>query len=312
MGFGRRPSFAPSRTNRQSTIGPRLSLDAETKLVTLIGQPVAHSRSPLMHNTAFAAQGLNYAYTACAVAPDAVGDAAAGLRALGVAGANVTIPHKQAVIPHLDTLTERAEAIGAVNTLFWDDPNRLVGDNTDAAGFRAPLAAHAEQLRGREMLIFGAGGAARAAGYALSVHFAPERLTLAARTPSRAEALAADLAPFDETGALEVVPEDEAGPAVRSARLLVNATPLGMEPETSGTPWPHAEDFSAEQIAYDLVYAPPRTRFLREAERQGATPLGGLEMLLGQAAAGYRHWTGHSLPTEAVRRALKAHGSKNE
>jgi shikimate dehydrogenase len=269
-----------------------------------------------MHNTAFAAQGLNYAYAACAVAPDAVGDAVAGLRALGVTGANVTIPHKQAVIPHLDTLTERAEAIGAVNTLFWDgdeeEGGRLAGDNTDAAGFRAPLAAHAERLCGRKMLIFGAGGAARAAGYALLAHFAPERLTLAARTPSRAEALAADLAPFDETGALEVVPEDEAGPAVRSARLLVNATPLGMEPETSGTPWPRTEDFSAEQIAYDLVYAPPRTRFLREAERRGATPLGGLEMLLGQAAAGYRHWTGHALPTEAVRRALKAHGSRNE
>ena len=101
-----------------------------------------------MHNTAFAEQGLNVAYAACAVAPEAVGDAVAGLRALDFAGANVTIPHKEAVIPHLDALTERARAIGAVNTLFWDEDGRLTGDNTDAAGFRAPLEGHAEHLRG--------------------------------------------------------------------------------------------------------------------------------------------------------------------
>jgi shikimate dehydrogenase len=291
--------------NRKPPIEIRQSLDAETTLVALLGQPVAHSHSPLMHNTAFAEQGLNVAYAACAVAPEAVGDAVAGLRALGFAGANVTIPHKEAVIPHLDALTERARAIGAVNTLFWDEDGQLAGDNTDAAGFRAPLEGHAEHLRGSDLLIFGAGGAARAASYALLTGFAPARLTLAARTPEKAEALAADLAPFDETDTLGVVPFGEAGPAVRSARLLVNATPLGMHPETDATPWPHLEDFSEDQIAYDLVYAPPRTRLLREAEARGATPIGGLDMLVGQAAASYRRWTDRPMPTEAVRQALR-------
>lgn len=285
-------------------------LGAETELVALIGQPVAHSLSPLMHNAAFDEQGLGYVYAAFDVAPQALGEAVAGLRALSFAGANVTVPHKEAVIPHLDRLTERAEAIGAVNTLFWDSDDdsdgSLAGDNTDAAGFLAPLEAHADALRGSPALIFGAGGAARAASYALlTSQFAPDRLTLAARTPERAERLAADLAPFDEKSALAVVPEDEAGPAVRAARLLVNATPLGMAPETDGTPWPDASDFSEGQIAYDLVYTPRETRFLREAEGRGAMPIGGLGMLVGQAAASYRRWTGRRMPTAAVRQALR-------
>jgi shikimate dehydrogenase len=283
----------------------RKSPDADTRLVALLGHPVGHSLSPLIHNTAFRAQGLNFAYAALDVAPDDVADAVAGLRALGFAGANVTIPHKEAVISHLDALTDRAEAIGAVNTLFWDEKERLAGDNTDAAGFLAPLADHAERLRHSEMLIFGAGGAARAAAYGLLTQHAPARLTLAARTPAKAERLAADLAPYDAGDALAVVPFDEAGSAVRAARLLVNATPLGMAPRAGGTSWNQTEDFHEDQFAYDLVYAPPRTRFLRETEAEGATPVGGLGMLVGQAAESYRRWTGREMPTGAVRRALR-------
>jgi shikimate dehydrogenase len=289
-------------TNRSSKIAHPGSL------VALLGRPVAHSLSPLMHNTAFRAQDVSHVYVAFEVAPQALGEAVAGLRALGLAGANVTVPHKEAVVEHLDALTERAEAVGAVNTLFWKKNGALTGDNTDAAGFLAPLEPRADRLRGRNALIFGAGGAARAATYALLTSgFALRRLTLAARTPSRAERLAADLAPFDEKGALAVVPEGEAGEAVRSAHLLVNATPLGMEPDPEGTPWSDASDFSGGQLAYDLVYAPRETRFLHEAERQGATPIGGLEMLVGQAAASYRRWTGRDMPTGAVRQALREH-----
>ena len=294
--------MSPPQSNRT------VMLDAETRLVALLGHPVAHSRSPLIHNTAFARQGLNMAYAALDVVPEALEEAVDGLRALGFAGANVTIPYKEAVKPHLDALTERAAAIGAVNTLFWDEEGRLAGDNTDAAGFLAPLDVHAEILNGCEVLIFGAGGAARAAGYALLTEYAPARLTLAARTPSKAERLADDLSPYDENDALAVVPFGEAGADVRSARLLVNATPLGMHPDTDGTPWAQGADFSEGQIAYDLVYAPPKTRFLREASQHGATPVGGLDMLVGQAAASYRRWTGRDLPTDAVRRALRERG----
>ena len=303
--LGMRSRFQRRGSLQLQTAIHAIPLDAETRLVALLGQPVAHSLSPLLHNTAFGAQELNFAYVALSVASGDLAEAVRGLRALGFAGANVTLPHKEDVIPHLDALTERAEAIGAVNTLFWDEDGRLAGDNTDAAGFLTPLEAHADTLRGREMLIFGAGGAARAAAYALLTAFAPARLTLAARTPSKAERLAGDLAAHDEKGALAVVPYDEAGPAVRASRLLVNATPLGMSPETNRTPWPATEDLTAHRLVYDLVYAPSRTRFLREAAARGAAPIGGLEMLVGQAAASYRRWTGHEMPIEAVRRALQ-------
>jgi len=132
-------------TNRPSKIAHPGSL------VALLGRPVAHSLSPLMHNTAFRAQDVSHVYVAFEVAPQALGEAVAGLRALGLAGANVTVPHKEAVVEHLDALTERAEAVGAVNTLFWKKNGALTGDNTDAAGFLAPL----EHLRG------GRGGASR-------------------------------------------------------------------------------------------------------------------------------------------------------
>ncbi|MDX1546425.1 MAG: shikimate dehydrogenase [Rhodothermales bacterium] len=280
------------------------TIDGGTVPVGLLGDPVAHSRSPRIHNAAFRAQGLPFVYVALPVRPADVAAAVRGLAALGFAGANVTVPHKQAVLPLLDTLSEQARAVGAVNTIVCrreDEAVTLHGDNTDVAGFLAPLGS--EDLEGAEMLLFGGGGAARAATYALLTAFRPARLTLAARTPARAEALARDLAPYDVRGALRVVPPAEAAPAVRAARLLVNTTPLGMHPNPDGTPWP-AAGFHPGQLVYDLVYEPAWTRLLREAAAAGAQTLGGLEMLIQQAAAAYVQWTGRAMPLEAVRTAL--------
>ncbi len=282
--------------------------DAATQPVGLLGYPVAHSRSPRIHNTAFRAQGLNYVYLALPVAPADVAVAVAGLKTLGFAGANVTVPHKQAVLPLMDALSPQADAVGAVNTVVCrrhDGAVTLFGDNTDVAGFLAPLHPFAGDLHGASMLVFGAGGAARAVAYALLSAVRPARLTVAARTPAKAERLARDLAPFDATGALRVVALAEAAAAVRAARLLVNATPLGMHPHSEGTPWPHAEDFSEGQVVYDLVYEPEQTRLLRQASARGARTLGGLEMLILQAAAAYAQWTGREMPLEVVRAALQ-------
>ena len=300
------------RRERVDTRG-RQTLDAQTRLAVLLGQPVAHSLSPLMHNAAFHAQGVNAVYLAAPVPPDALEAAVAGLRALGSLGANVTIPHKETVRAYLDAETERAAAVGAVNTLAWEEKagRRLLrGDNTDVAGFLAPLEEHAEQLHGAEVLIFGAGGAARAACCALLTTYAPARLTLAARSPQKAERMAADFSQHDTRAALRVAPLGDAGAAVRTAALLVNATPLGMYPHTDGTPWVCSADFSEGQLAYDLVYNPRQTRFLREAAARGAAPLGGLEMLIGQAAAAYRQWTGREMPLEAVRVALQTRAAE--
>lgn len=284
-----------------------MPLDATTQLVTLLGQPVEHSLSPRIHNAAFRAQEVNAAYVATPVWPEALDAAVSGLRALQFLGANVTTPHKEAVLPYLDEVTDRARAVGAVNTIVRDD-DILRGDNTDIEGFLRPLDEHGEgALDSAPMLVFGAGGAARAVVYGLLSHYQPERLTIVARRPAQAERLATDLADHDSDEALRVSSFDEAALSVRTSRLVVNTTPLGMAPERrTQTPWPSPADFSADHIVYDLVYTPEETRLLREAAAEGATPIGGLDMLVEQAAAAYRQWTTQDMPRTAVYEALRA------
>lgn len=286
-----------------------MRIDADTRVVALLGHPVEHSLSPLIHNTAFEAQTVNAVYVATPVRPEDLADAVAGLRALHFLGANVTLPHKQAILPLLDACTERAEAVGAVNTVVRDETGTapiLRGDNTDVPGFLAPLkeTRASASVQGGAVLIFGSGGAARAVAYAVLQAFAPSRLTLAARSPDKAERLAEDLAAYDPNEALCVVPMREAGPMVRTSHLLVNATPLGMYPHTDGTPWSQVGDISPEHVVYDLVYNPEETRFLREAAARGAITVSGLEMLIAQAAAAYRQWTDQPMPVKTVRTAL--------
>lgn len=298
-------SISPDRPNNKT---PMSKIDAETRPVTLLGWPIEHTLSPVIHNTAFAAQELNFVYLASAVRPERIGEAVSGLRALNFAGANVTIPHKEKVGPHLDEIAEEARAVGAVNTIVVEEREEgtvLRGENTDVEGFLRPLEAQTEDLRGESALIFGSGGAARAVTYALLTDLAPSTLTLAARSPEKAEQIAEDLAPWDEHGGLSVTPLSEAGSSVRSSRLLVNATPVGMYPHTEATIWEPVADFQEDHIAYDLVYRPRRTRWLREVGEQGGTTIGGLDMLIAQAATSFYHWTGTEMPERPVRRALK-------
>jgi len=280
-----------------------MAIDAKTRLVTLLGFPVEHSMSPRLHNTAFAAQDVNARYVATPVRPAHLADALAGLRALQFIGANVTIPHKEAVLPLLDDLTPTAKAVGAVNTLVTYDRDAetlgLRGDNTDVSGFLDPLAAHRPALEGANATVLGAGGAARAAVFGLLDRTPLHRLTIAARRPEQAERLAASFA--DVATATTVAATDLTDAPVAASRVVVNATPVGMHPDVDRTPWTEAGDFSADQIVYDLVYNPRETRLLREAAARGATPIGGLDMLIGQAAAAYEQWTGRTMPTKTVR-----------
>lgn len=240
-------------------------------------------------------------YVAIEVSPDDLPAAVTGLVAMGFLGANVTIPHKESVLPLMDTLSEAAKAAGAVNTIVCRS-GRLHGDNTDIVGFLAPLSTY--DLSGTSMVILGAGGAARAAAYGLLKTFAPRKLVLAARRIRQAERLAEDLAAHDEDRALRPVRIGEAGDFVRSARLIVNTTPVGMHPLANTSPWPDTADFNPDQVVYDLVYRPLQTRLLRDAALAGATVLGGLEMFVQQAAASYIQWTDRPMDVMAVRRAL--------
>lgn len=286
-------------------------IDGRTRPVGLLGDPVEHSFSPLIHNTAFEALGLNNVYVAMRVGEASLGEAVAGLDALGFLGANVTIPHKRAVMPLMDELSDRARAVGAVNTIVFrrNDSGETVklGDNTDVAGFLAPLEPYVERLTGSTMTIFGSGGASRAVVFGLLNAFRPERLFIVARNVEKAKRLAQDLSGYDPDRALRLIPPAEAGPVLKQSRLLVNATPLGMSPGVDSTPWEDRDVFSGDQVVYDLVYNPEQTRFLQDAKLRGATTIGGLDMLLEQAAASFVQWTGAPMPVDRVREAVKGH-----
>lgn len=270
-----------------------------TRLLAVLGHPVAHSLSPVMHNAALAAAGHDLAYVAIDVPPDHLDGALAGLPALGFVGCNVTVPHKQAALAACSSLSAEARAIGAVNTISVT-PDGLHGDNTDAAGFLEGLPG---DLPAGTAVVFGAGGAARAIVVALARH--GWEVAVVARRGDQAGGLARDLAGPSTAVAgfgLEAL-SDLVGPA----DLVVNATPLGLHHE----PLPaRLMELDGGQVAYDLVYNPPDTPFLTAARATGAVAVDGLAMLVGQAAVAYETWTGtpadRDVMRAAARRALAA------
>ncbi len=274
--------------------------DVKTRMIAILGHPVHHSFSPVIHNTAFQHQGLNFVYLAVDLAPERLSQALHGLSALGFAGANVTIPHKQAVLPYMDCLSESAKMTGAVNTIVCKD-DQLYGDNTDVEGFMAPL--RDIKLQEMPMTLLGAGGAARAAAYALIKYYNPKPLTLVARRARQAEQLVNDFAQYSLQ--LDVSDFESASKCIQKSRMVVNSTPVGMHPQIHQTPWDRKSDFSSDQIVYDLIYRPARTQLLQDAESRGAMVIGGLTMLIEQAAAAYRQWTGREMPLTVVRSTME-------
>ena len=271
------------------------SPNADTGLVVLLGDPVEHSLSPQLHNAAFRAQGLNLTYLACRVDSDRLDDAIAGLDALGAVGANVTLPHKRGALELAASASPSAVAVGAANTLVRGEAG-WHADNTDVAGFLGPLQPIADRLRGETVVVIGAGGAARAVVWGLREHLGA-RVIVAARRRAQASELAAAF------GADALTIDQARGPG-RAAALVVNATPVGTAPRPDATPWTFAPDTRRDQIAYDLVYRPAQTRFLHDAAALGLATIGGLPMLLGQAAASYALWTGREMPLDVARAAL--------
>ncbi len=274
-------------------------------LTGLIGWPVGHSKSPAMHNAAFQAAGIDGFYALLPVHPSRVDEAVRGLRALGFRGANVTVPHKQAVIPHLDELTPEARAIGAVNTIIVEARDRLIGTNTDAWGFARDLEALGLKwatLTGKYALILGAGGSARAVAYALASRHI--RVHIVARRPEQAQALAQALAPYlPDRGLIQPHPWSQLADLAPMVELIVNCTPVGMTPHTDVSPWPDHIPFQPHQVLYDLVYNPRRTRLMAQAKAHGARAWGGLGMLVFQGARAWELWTGYPAPVEVMRAA---------
>jgi len=266
---------------------------------------VGHSLSPLIHNTAFDALARNAVYVATRVRTDSLADAVRGLDALGFEGANVTIPHKLAVMSFLDEVTDTARSVGAVNAIRIDRSNgtsKLIGDNTDAAGFAGPLLSSGRKTP-RTALILGAGGASRAVIHACLELIGVDNIVVTARREEQAAGLIADFGADDAE--IGVVLWSERHSAAGRAELIVNCTPLGMHPNVDASPLGDAAEIGSGQTVYDLVYAPARTRLLKDAEARGAETIPGIEMLIGQAAAAFRWWTGSDMPMDVVREAVQ-------
>lgn len=269
----------------------------------IIGYPVGHSLSPAMQQAAIEAEGLPYRYTAMEVLPEKLVATVSKLRNSSFRGFNVTIPHKTAVMPLLDEIHEDARRIGAVNTVVQEE-GRLIGYNTDAAGFLEGLRGVGRTFAGKNAVLLGAGGAARALLWAL-VKEGVEKILLGVRNVEKTRELLRD---FSFAGNVMAVSWTEAlfRERLAEADLVVNATPLGMVPHTEGMPPVDWRALKAHAFLYDIIYTPAKTRFLREGEANGHETLNGIPMLIGQGAAAFRLWTGQEADREAMGRALSA------
>lgn len=267
-----------------------------TRTVGVIGWPVAHSLSPVIHNAAFAALALDWVYVPLPVHPEHVSAAVTGLGALGFAGANVTMPHKTAVADLIHDLSDDARRLRAVNTIVFDG-QLLHGENTDAPGFDRFLRRDAAfDPLGRSALIFGAGGAARACALALARGGA-NSLTVAAREPARVADLAAGVDGLGTT--VHAITFDEAVDV--GADLVVNATPLGAREEILPIP-----RIGPDALVVDLLYQPAVTPLQTQARAAGALVFGGIGLLLHQAALSFELWTGQQPPLEVMSAAALA------
>ena len=284
------------------------AITGKTKLCGVIGDPIEHTMSPAIHNAAFAQMGLDYVYVPFHVKQEELGKAIDGMRALNMRGLNVTIPHKVAVIPLLDELDPLAEKIGAVNTIT-NDGGVLKGYNTDASGFLQALLERGIEPQGKKIVMLGAGGVSRAVSFSLVERGA--HLFILHRRLEKAEELADKLsASFNkEVKALELV-VDNLAQVLDGADILVNATSVGMSPDTNKTPVP-SNLLKSGLVVVDIVYNPIRTRLLREAEEAGARTISGVDMFAWQGALAFEIWTGVKAPVELMRaeviRKLEGH-----
>lgn len=281
------------------------SISGKTKVIGIFGYPVEHSFSPAMHNAAFAQLGLDYVYVPFPVEPELLGKAVDGIRALGLTGVNVTIPHKSAVMEFLDELSSEARLIGAVNTIV-NREGFLTGYNTDAAGFVRSLQEDAGVTPdGSRLLVLGAGGAARAVSVQLALAGAAE-ICFSSPYPQEIKGLREVITGNTGTSVREARWErQEIAEALQNANLVINATPLGMHPDTGEMPPVEIEAIPAGTVVCDLIYNPSETMLLQEARKRGLSTLNGMGMLLYQGAIAFRLWTGSEPPLSIMRQTLE-------
>jgi len=261
----------------------------------LIGNPVMHSLSPAMHNLALKHNKIGGEYISVSVSSRDVNMVLAHCTNDSFLGANITIPHKELFLDMVDELTDEAKEIGAINTLVKQD-GKLIGHNTDAYGFIKPIENYIDTLHGERVIIFGSGGATKAIVFALQ-DLGVEQIVLVSRRPEM----------YESNGSENIIrcSYDNWIAYADDAAMIVNATPLGMTPNTESSPVPDQDiEILNEKICYDIVYNPRQTKFLKQAIQADGTPIGGLDMLIYQGAKSFNLWTGFEFPIEKIRTKL--------
>ncbi|MFP6581876.1 MAG: shikimate dehydrogenase [Candidatus Hydrogenedentota bacterium] len=277
-------------------------IDVDTQLCGVIGNPVGHSLSPAIHNAGYEAQGLNFVYLAFEVSD--LKSVLDGMRSMpNFRGLSVTIPHKLAVIEHLDEIVPMAERVGSVNTIT-NENGKLIGSSTDGPGTLKAFEEAAVDLSGKRVLMLGAGGAVRAVAFAMAEVVGDGCVTLAGRNLERGEPLARDLREKTDARINVGHLENDIDTLVPQHDVIVQGTPMGMAPESVGASCVPAGLLRSEQVVFDMVYRPLRTKLIEDAEAAGCQVILGSEMLVRQAAVQYSTWTGQDAPVDVMREAL--------
>ncbi len=281
-----------------------MKIGGKTRLLALLGSPVSHSLSPGMHNAAFSFLGLDYVYLAFETSEDGLERAVEGLRAFGARGFNLTMPHKEAVLPLLDEISPEARMIGSVNTVSNED-GRLVGYNTDGIGFVRDLRERGVPVKGARVVMAGAGGAARSVAVQLALDGVSE-IVLLNRTLEKARSITEAIRkhiPGCEARAEELGGE-RLGRSLARADIFINSTTLGMHPDEDRSVLSDPGALRPGLAVADFIYNPRKTKLLAMAERAGCRAFNGLGMLLYQGAEAFRIWTGREMPVDRVRREV--------
>ena len=276
-----------------------MNIKGSTNIVGLIGHPVEHSFSPPMHNAAFDALGMDYAYVAFDVNPNDLSSAIEGAKSLNIKGFNVTIPHKIEVMQYLNELDEVASLIGAVNTI---DFKNLKGYNTDGIGAVRAIE-EVSPIKDKDVIVAGAGGASRAISFYLA-KFGASSITILNRNADKAQNLAEDVLKSDLIGDVNSDSISQINGYLGNADILVDTTPLGMDPHIDDEPIARADSMHEDLVVFDAVYNPNETVLIKEAIKAGAKPVYGIKMLLYQGAESFKIWTGQDAPIDVMEKAL--------
>ena len=272
-------------------------IDSKTKLLGLIGHPVEHSLSPIMHNEALRDKNLNYVYLAFDVLPENLKYVVDGVKSLGtVGGFNITIPHKVEIMKYLDEIDKEAELIGAVNTVKIEK-DRAIGYNTDGLGARMSLEEEIGKVEDKNILIIGAGGAARAVAFELAKN---NHLTIINRTVEKAELLAKEISEKLN----KHIYYNNLNIDIGDFDIIIHTTPIGMYPNVNVQPIIDTNKIEENMVVMDLIYNPEETVLLREAKKQGAKTINGLGMLVYQGAISFEIWTGVKPNIDVMKKAI--------